>query len=113
MKITMLASAVIEALVGLGLIFMPETLAQLLFGQSILAPLTIVIARLAGVALISLAVASARYPLAGLVLYNAGATVVLGLAGLAGGLTGVLLWPAVVFHVVMTVLLARDLRKAG
>ncbi len=46
-----------------------------------------------------------------MVTYSAFVTVYLAYLGFAGGLTGVLLWPAVVLHVILTVLLTRDLTR--
>jgi hypothetical protein len=43
--------------------------------------------------------------------YSALVTLYLGYLGLAGGLTGVLLWPAVALHVILTALLARDIMQ--
>jgi hypothetical protein len=40
--------------------------------------------------------------------YGALITLYLAYLGFAGGLAGVLLWPAVVFHTILTALLARD-----
>ncbi len=40
--------------------------------------------------------------------YSAGVTVFLAYLGLSGAATGVLLWPATVLHLVLTVLLARN-----
>ena len=43
----------------------------------------------------------------GMLIYSAVVTLYLAYLGFAGGLTGVLLWPAVVLHVVLMVLLGR------
>jgi hypothetical protein len=37
----------------------------------------------------------------------------LAFAGIVGGFSGILLWPAVVAHALLTALLARDLREAN
>jgi hypothetical protein len=39
--------------------------------------------------------------------YSAAVTLYLAYVGFAGGLSGVLLWPAVVLHVILTALLIR------
>jgi hypothetical protein len=39
--------------------------------------------------------------------YSAAVTLYLAYVGVAGGVTGILLWPAVVLHVVLTALLTR------
>jgi hypothetical protein len=43
--------------------------------------------------------------------YGALVTVFLAYLGFAGGLTGVLLWPAVVLHLTLTALLIRDVTR--
>ena len=46
-----------------------------------------------------------------MVTYSELVTVYLAYLGFARGLTGVHLWPAVVLHVILTVLLTRDLTR--
>ena len=46
-------------------------------------------------------------PLVGMLTYSALVTLYTAYVELAGGLTGVLLWPTVVLHVILTVLLIR------
>jgi hypothetical protein len=43
--------------------------------------------------------------------YSAPVTVYLAYVGFAGGLSGILLWPAVVIHAILTFLLARSWLK--
>ena len=65
-------------------------------------------ARVAGIALIGLSVACLPgRAVVGMLTYGALVMLYLGYLGLAGGFTGILLWPAVVLHAVLTVLLAR------
>jgi hypothetical protein len=47
-------------------------------------------------------------PLFAMLVYSAAITVFLAYVGLAGSANGVLLWPVVVLHAVMTALLARS-----
>ena len=46
-------------------------------------------------------------PLGGMLIYNAAVTLFLAYVGVAGGSTGMLLWPAVVLHAILTALLTR------
>ena len=67
--------------------------------------------RLAGIALLGLASTSwpdpsARPVARAMLAYNLLATVYLGYLGIMGKLVGVLLWPAVVLHLLFTALLA-------
>jgi hypothetical protein len=69
----------------------------------------------AGIALIALSIACwPGPPLVGTLTYSTSVTLYLPYLGLVGGSTGVLLWPAVDLHVILTGLLARDvLRRQG
>jgi hypothetical protein len=106
-------AAAAEAATGLALILFPRLVVQLLFGTDITGP-GVATARIAGLALISLAIAcwpesasrTGRARTAMLV-YNALATIYLGALATGGELRGVLLWPAVVLHLGVTVWLSR------
>ena len=61
-----------------------------------------------GIALIALGVACwPGTPLLGMLTYSAAVTLYLAYLGVTGNSTGMLLWPAVALHVILTVLLAR------
>ena len=65
---------------------------------------------MAGIALIALGVACwPGTPLVGMLTYSAAVTLYLAYIGFAGGLSGILLWPAVVLHLILTALLTRAL----
>jgi hypothetical protein len=107
MKKALAFAAVAEFMTGLPLLLIPSLVGWLLFGQE-LAGFGIVAGRVAGIALIALSIACwPGPPLAGMVIYSAGVAVYLAFIGLEGGSTGVVLWPAVVLHVIITALLAR------
>ena len=111
MKKALIFAAIGEAATGLALLIVPSLVGQLLLGEQ-LAGVAIPAARVAGIALIALGMACwPGPPLVGMVTYSAFVTVYLAYLGFAGGLTGVLLWPAVVLHVILTVLLTRDLTR--
>jgi hypothetical protein len=79
----------------------------LLLGEE-LTGVAIPVARVTGIALIALGVACwPGPPLAGMLIYSAAVTLYLAYVGFAGGLSGVLLWPAVVLHAILTALLTR------
>ena len=70
--------------------------------------IAIPVARVAGIALVALGIACwPGTPLAGMLTYSAAVTLYLAYVGFAGGLSGILLWPAVVLHVILTALLTR------
>jgi hypothetical protein len=109
-KILMLA-ALAEAAAGVILLAYPPIVVRLLFDAEIVGA-GVTMSRLAGIALIGLGAAcwpstDTRRAFQGMVTYSVTAALYLVYVGLAGGLSGILLWPAVVLHVVMTALLTR------
>jgi len=109
MKNRLLAlAAVAEAATGLALLVVPSLVGRLLLGQE-LSGVSIPVARVLGVALIALGVACwpGRTALCGMLTYGAAVTLYLSYLGIQGNWVGPLLWPAVVLHAVLTLLLAR------
>ena len=107
MKWALVLAAVSEAATGVALLIVPEVVLQLLFGAEMTGA-AVTIARVAGIALIGLGIACwPGPPRIGMLTYSVLAALFLAYVGLAGGLTGVLLWPAVVVHAILTVLLTR------
>ena len=107
MKKALIFAAVAEAATGLALLVVPSLVGQLLLGTG-LAGVSILIARVAGIALIALGIACLPgLALAGMLTYSALATVYLAYIGILGEWVGPLLWPAVVIHAVLALLLAR------
>jgi hypothetical protein len=107
MKRVLVLTAVCEATTGMALLVVPSLVGQLLFGVE-LPGIAMIVARVTGIALIALGVACwPGPPLVGMVTYSAAVTLYLAYVGFAGGLTGILLWPVVVLHVVLTALLIR------
>ena len=107
------ATAVIETGAGLTLLILPSTTAVLLLDVPLQAAAEVTVARVAGMALVTLGVASwlargdtqgraARGFVGAMVLYNLGVALVLGDAGVASHLIGIALWPAVALHLSMT-----------
>ena len=111
MKRVLVFAAVGEAATGLALLIVPSLVGQLLLGAE-LTGIAVTVARVAGIALIGLGVACwPGPPRVGMLTYSAAVALFLAYLGLAGGLTGILLWPAVILHVVLTALLIRSSRK--
>ncbi len=107
MKKLLALAAVGEAATGLILLVYPPIVVHLLFGADI-AGAGMVMSRIAGISLIALGIACwPGPPRVGMLIYSATVTLYLAYVGFAGGLTGVLLWPAVGLHVILTALLAR------
>ena len=104
-------AAIIEAATGLGLIAVPAIVVRLLLDAE-MSGATIPLSRVAGVALLALGVAcwlarddtqtrAARGLVSAMVLYNLGAVIILGSAGLGSPSVGIALWPAVILHAAM------------
>lgn len=108
-KLLMLAAAA-EAATGLALLIVPALVGKLLLGEE-LTGVAIPVARVAGIALIALGIACWGSPLVGMLTYSAAVTLYLAYLGFAGGLTGILLWPAVILHAILTALLTRELTR--
>jgi hypothetical protein len=114
MKTLQTVSAVIELGAGLALLVCPSATAALLVGAPLESPAALSVARVGGAGLLALGVAcwlatfdeqscAARGVVTAMVLYNLGAVVILGAAGIQSQPVGVALWPAVILHAAMTV----------
>jgi hypothetical protein len=107
MKRVLVFAAVSEAATGVALLIAPSLVGHLLLGEE-LTGVAIPVARVLGLALIALGVACwPGTPLVGMLTYSVAVTLYLAYVGFAGGLTGILLWPAVVLHVILTALLTQ------
>ena len=110
MKNALTFAAVAEVATGLALLIVPSLVGQLLLGEQ-LTGAPIPVARVAGIALISLGIACwPGPPLLGMLIYSALVTLYLAYLGFAG-LSGILLWPAVVLHATLTALLSRGVTR--
>lgn len=111
MRKVLIFTAVAEAATGLALLIAPSLVGQLLLGEQ-LTGIAIPVARVAGIALVALGVACwPGPPLLGVLIYSAAATLYLAYLGLAG-LAGMLLWPAVALHLLLSILLGRAWLRA-
>jgi hypothetical protein len=107
MKRVLVLAAVGEAATGMALLIVPSLVGHLLLGAE-LTGIAVIVARVAGIALVALSLACwPGTPLIGMLTYSAAVTLYLAYVGFAGGFSGLLLWPAVVLHVILTALLAR------
>jgi hypothetical protein len=119
-KTLLIVTALIEVGAGLALLAVPSFTAQLLLGEGLLAPQALVVARIAGAALISVGVMcwlvsngerTAQTPLvAGMLIYNLAVPLVLVHGWFAWELHGVALWPASLLHTALAVWCVACLR---
>ena len=104
-KILLILTAAIEVGTGLALLIVPSLVGQLLLGEE-LSGIAEAVARVAGIALIGLGIACwPGPPLAGMLTYSTIVALYLAYLGFAAGLTGILLWPVVALHFVLSILI--------
>jgi len=115
------ASALIEAVTGVVLLVDPVLVVAVLFGIDESGK-RLPLGRIAGIALLALGVAcwpgtdaagDGMPALRAMLAYNALVAVYLAYLGLAAHLAGLLLWPAVAEHVVVTLLLIAAWRRTS
>ncbi len=111
MKKLLTFTAAGEAGLGLVLLVYPSIVVRLLFNARI-ADAGVVMSRVAGIALIAFGVAcwpisGAAQALWGMLTYSALVTLYLAYLGIEGQRVGMLLWPTVALHALLTFLLAR------
>src|SRR5262245_7638340 len=110
----LIATAIIEAGTGLLLLVLPSAPIAMLLGIGSAAPETLLVGRVAGAALLALGIACwpaqgdrkgpAQFGLLiGILIYDVTAAGLLTYAGLALGMTGIALWPAVALHTALAV----------
>src|SRR6266516_5141322 len=116
-------TAIIEAVTGLGLMAVPSVVVRLLLGSPLDTSAAVMLARVAGAALLALGVAcwlarddtqsrATRGLVVAMLIYNIAATALLAFAGIGLRLHGVALWPAVVVHAAMAVWCIVCLRRS-
>jgi hypothetical protein len=107
MKHLLALTALIETATGGALMVAPVLVGRLLLGAE-LAGVSVVVARVAGIALFALGVGCWPGPASlGMLTYNALGTMYFAWLALGGKWAGPLLWPAVGLHAVLAILLGR------
>ena len=112
MRTLLSVTAVLEAAAGLGIVVLPSVAASLLLGSSFDTVGALVVARVAGVALLALGVAcwlarhdegtrAVRGLVGAMALYNVGVLALFVHAALVWEASAIALWPVVVGHAVM------------
>jgi hypothetical protein len=121
-KKLLIVTAFAETATGLMLLASPTLVVAFLLGASLDAPAALVVARMAGAALLSLGCAcwlarndgpNRAVPglVAAMLLYNSAAVAVLANAGAGARLVGILTWPAVAVHAALAVWCIACLRS--
>jgi len=105
MKRVLVMAAISETATGLALLIVPSLVGQLLFGVE-LTGIALTVARVTGIALIALGVACwSSTPQIGILAYRAAVTLYFAYVGFVDNLNGLLMWPAIFVHAVLTILL--------
>jgi len=121
-KNLLIVTALAETATGLMLLVSPQLVVAFLLGASLDAPAALVVARIAGAALLSFGCAcwlagndGPHRPVDGLIvamlLYNSAAVAVLANAGAGARLVGVLMWPTVALHAALAIWCIACLRR--
>jgi hypothetical protein len=106
MKSALMFAAIGEVATGVALLIVPSLVVHLLLGQD-LAGVALPVARVAGIALVGLGISLwPGPPLLGMLIYSSAVTLYLAYLGF-NSLSGLLLWPAVVLHATLSVVLGR------
>jgi hypothetical protein len=122
MKMFLIATAIVEVGAGLAFLALPSWTAELLLGIGFDSPSGGIVARLAGAALLTIGIAcwlgkldeesrASRGLVAAMLVYNTAATSLLAYSGMTLELVGLVLWPAVGLHLVMTIWCLGCLKK--
>jgi hypothetical protein len=117
-------TAVLEVVTGLALLVEPSRPASLLLGSALEGAGPLLVARVAGAALLALGLAcalargdagsrAASGLIAAMLTYNIAAAALLASAGTGEGSVGVALWPAVALHVVLALACLAALRASA
>jgi hypothetical protein len=107
MKKVLTFAVVIEVATGMALLIVPSLVGRLLFGEEFTG-IVITVARVLGIALLALGVCCwpGSSALCGMLTYSALVTLYLLYLAIRGEWVGILLWPVVALHGILTVLLA-------
>ena len=117
-RTAVMMAAWIEILVGASFVLVPNAQSQLTFGAAVDGA-GIHFARLAGIGLIGLGIASIpsslpetrQHAVRALLIFNIAATIFFAWVGVATAFRGVVLWPVVILHAVISIALALSLRQ--
>jgi len=120
MKLLLTITALVEAATGLAMAIVPSMILSILLGISLTGPGAILIGRLAGAALVTIAIAcwlsrngsQSSVMVKAMLAYNAFSTTLLVYAALVERISGPGLWPAVLLHVGLLVWCLSSLRNS-
>jgi hypothetical protein len=116
----LIVTAILEVGTGIALLSVPSLVGEVLLGEGFSSPQAMVVARVAGVAIVSLGVAcwlarngesvAQSWLVAGMLIYNLGVPILLLHGWLAWSLVGLGLWPAALLHTGLAIWCAACVR---
>jgi hypothetical protein len=122
-KLLLIAMALVEVGTGVAPLIVPSRIVELLLGEGLSSPQSLILGRVAGAALISMGVAcwltskgeasGYRGLVGGMLIYNLAVPVLLIHAAIVLGMHGIVLWPASVLHVGLAIWCVICLRWCG
>lgn len=108
LKPLLIVTALVEVATGVALLVAPSLIVELLLGEGLSSPQSLVLGRITGAALISIGMAcwrtSIHEPSRGrglvgcMLIYNLAVAVLLSRAAVIDGMRGIAIWPACVLH---------------
>lgn len=119
MKTLLTITAFIEGATGLALLIVPSLVASSLLGTTLIEPTAIIVAKLAGIALVTIGIAcwlsrneaQSKVMVKAMLGYNFLSLSLLVYSTLVGKIAGQGLWPAVLLHLILLVWCFSCLRK--
>jgi hypothetical protein len=120
-KLLLIVTALVELGTGAALLIAPSRIVELLLGEGLQSPQSLVLGRVTGAALISIGIAcwlarnsepiGRQALLAGMLIYNLAVPALLIRAAMAGGLRGIALWPACALHLGLAIWCVSCLKR--
>jgi len=115
----LIVTAFIETATGIALLVIPSLISQILLGEGLTSPPALVVARVAGVALLSLGlscwlgrngdISACSVQIFGMLIYNLAVPIILLHGRIFLALGGIGLWPACILHMVLAIWCVRCL----
>ena len=123
-KLLLIVTAVVELATGAALLIAPSLTAELMLGAGLDSPVSVMVGRITGSALISIGLTCwlerDRVPggsrgglVVGLLVYNISIPVLLTYAAAVENLSGIAFWPGIGLHSVLSIWCVASLRSGG
>ena len=121
-KLLLIVTALVEVATGAALVIAPSLIVELLLGEGLTSPQSLVLGRITGAALISIGVACGlasrgeasgyRVLVSSILIYNLAVPALLIRAATAYGMRGIALWPGCALHIGLAIWCVLCLRQS-